>query len=100
MTYEGFGEMFDGDSADMCTGKFSIMLMGGRAEGLACEDPGVRTPIGVSGNLLLGFFLSDQCIEMLSQNNIKSYQMIKCIICCADDLKHKSQGDLFPTSNI
>ena len=24
--------------------------MGGRAEGLACADPGARTPIGVSGN--------------------------------------------------
>ena len=27
-----------------------VMLMGGRAEGLACADPGARTPIGVSGN--------------------------------------------------
>ena len=26
------------------------MLMGGRAEGLACADPGLRTPIGMSGN--------------------------------------------------
>ena len=25
--------------------------MGGRAEGLACADPGARTPIGASGNL-------------------------------------------------
>jgi hypothetical protein len=24
--------------------------MGGRAEGLACADPGARTPIGASGN--------------------------------------------------
>ena len=28
------------------------MLMGGRAEGLACADPGLRTPIGMSGNSL------------------------------------------------
>jgi hypothetical protein len=32
--------------------------MGGRAEGLACADPGARTPIGASGNfedvILLG----------------------------------------------
>jgi hypothetical protein len=39
MTYEGLGEMFEGDSADMCTGKFLLMSMRGRAEGLACADP-------------------------------------------------------------
>ena len=33
-------------------GKFLLMSMGGRAEGLACTDPGARTPIGVRGNLL------------------------------------------------
>ena len=41
--------MFERDSVDMCLGKFPFMLMGGRAESLACADPGVRTPIGVSG---------------------------------------------------
>ena len=45
---EKFGEI---DSADMCAGKFSLVSMGGRAGGLACADPGVRTPIGASGNL-------------------------------------------------
>ena len=55
MTSDGFGEMFEGDSADMCTGNFSLMSMGGRAEGLACADPGARTPIGVSGNLFFHF---------------------------------------------
>ena len=49
--YEGFGGMFEGDSADMCAGKFPLVLMGGRVEGLACADPGARTPIGASGNL-------------------------------------------------
>ena len=44
MTSEGLEEMFEGDSADMCAGKFSLMLMGGRAEGFACADPGARTP--------------------------------------------------------
>ena len=39
MTSEGLGEMFEGDSADMCAGKFPIVSMGGRAEGLACADP-------------------------------------------------------------
>ena len=50
MTSEGLGEMFEGDSADMCAGKFLLLLMGGRAEGLACADPGARNPIGTSGN--------------------------------------------------
>ena len=45
MTSEWLGEMFEGDSADICAGKFLLVLMGGRAEGLACADPGERTPI-------------------------------------------------------
>ena len=52
MTSEGLGEVFKGYSADMCAGKFPLVSMGGRAEGLACEDPGARTPIGASGNFL------------------------------------------------
>jgi hypothetical protein len=43
MTSEGLGEMFEGDSADMCAGKFPIVSMGGRAEGLVCADPGAKT---------------------------------------------------------
>jgi hypothetical protein len=35
MTSEGLGEMFEGDSADMCGGKFPLVLMGGQAECLA-----------------------------------------------------------------
>ena len=27
-----------------------LVSMGGQAEGLACADPGARTPIGASGN--------------------------------------------------
>ena len=52
MTSEGLGEMFEGDSADMCAGKFPLVLMGGRVEGLVCADQGARTPIGDSGILL------------------------------------------------
>ena len=44
MTSEGLGEMFEGDSADMCAGKFPLVSMGGRAKGLTCADPGARTP--------------------------------------------------------
>ena len=49
MTSEGLGEMFEGDSADTCAGKFPLVSMGGRVEGLTCADPGARTPIGASG---------------------------------------------------
>ena len=52
MTSEGLGEMFEGDSANMCAGKFPLVSMGGRAEGLLCADPGERTPISASGILL------------------------------------------------
>ena len=40
MSSQRLGEVFEGDSADMCAGKFLLMLMGGRAEGLPCPDPG------------------------------------------------------------
>ena len=58
MTSEGLGEMFEGDSADMCAGKFPLVLMGGRAEGLACAcaDLGARTPIGASGILSFAYW--------------------------------------------
>ena len=50
MTSEGLGEMFEGDYAERCAGKFPLMSMGGRTEGLPCPVLGARTPIGVSGN--------------------------------------------------
>ena len=50
MTSKGLGEMFEGDSADTRAEKFPLVSMGGRAEGLACADPGAGTPIGVRGN--------------------------------------------------
>ena len=53
MTSEGLKEMFEGDSADTCGGKFPLVSMGCRAEGLACGDPEARTPIGASGNFML-----------------------------------------------
>ena len=36
--------MFEGDSAETSAGKFPLTSIGGRAEGLACADPGARTP--------------------------------------------------------
>ena len=46
MTSEGLGEMFEDESADTCGAE-------GRAEGLACADPGARTPISMSGNFTI-----------------------------------------------
>ena len=59
MTSEGLGEMFEGDYADMCAGKYPLVSMGGLAEGLACAEPGARTPICASGNFCLLVILSD-----------------------------------------
>ena len=48
MTSEGFGEMFEGDYADMCAGKFLLVSMGGRGGSRVrrpgCEDPHRREP--------------------------------------------------------
>ena len=43
----------EGLSADMCVGKFLLVSMGVRVEGLACADPGARTPIGASGIIFI-----------------------------------------------
>jgi hypothetical protein len=48
--------MFEGDFADTSARKFPIVSMGGRTEGLACADPGARTPIGASGNFISSRF--------------------------------------------
>ena len=56
MTSEGLGEMFEGDSADKCAGKFPLVSMGGPAEGLACADPGVVfCPLVDFVEVVLGF---------------------------------------------
>ena len=48
MTSEGLGEMSESYSTDTLAGKFPLVSMGGRAEGLAWADPVARTPIGAS----------------------------------------------------
>jgi hypothetical protein len=53
MTFEGLGEMFEGYSTDTGAGKFPLASMEVRADGLACADPGARTPIGASGNFVI-----------------------------------------------
>ena len=44
MTSEGLGEMFEGDSADMCTEKFSLVSMGGRAGSSSLRRPRSEDP--------------------------------------------------------
>ena len=53
MTYEGLGEMFEGDFADKYADKFPLNLMGGKADPSSLHRPGVRNPIFPSGNLIL-----------------------------------------------
>ena len=60
MSSYGLGEMFQGDSADRCAGKFQLVSMGGRSEGQACADPGARTPIGASRNLYINFLANNR----------------------------------------
>ena len=43
MTLEWLGEVFKGDSADMCAEKFPLLSVGGRVNGQACAD-GERGP--------------------------------------------------------
>ena len=56
--------MFEGDPADMCAGQFPLVSMGGQVEGLACADPGARTPIGASGNYILEIIPKKMQISM------------------------------------
>ena len=56
MIFEGLGEMFVGDSADTCGGKFPLVLMGASLPGLACADPEERIPISASKNLFTLYY--------------------------------------------
>ena len=47
--FEGLLQMFEGDSAGTCTGRFLIVSIGGRAKGLVCADPGSKKPISARG---------------------------------------------------
>ena len=66
MASKGLGEMFEGDSADMCAGKCPLVSMGGRAEGLACADHGARTPNGASGFFVI-FFTEKQFFTIIAK---------------------------------
>jgi hypothetical protein len=51
MTLGWLGEVFRGDSADTCAGKFPLVLMGGRVNGQACAD-GERGPPSARAEIL------------------------------------------------
>ena len=53
MTSERLGEMFKGDSADTCAGKFPLVSMGGREDTSRVRRRGARTPIGTGENFLI-----------------------------------------------
>ena len=44
MTSEGLVEMFDGDSADTCVGKYLLLLLGGPSGGSSVRRPGSEDP--------------------------------------------------------
>ena len=57
MTSEGLGEMFEGDSADTCAGKFPLVSMGGRADRQACAD-GERRPPSALAEIFFSFSIT------------------------------------------
>ena len=81
MTSEGLGVMFEGDSAEMCDGKLLLVSMGGRAEGLAWADPGARTPIGASENLLLFYSEIYRWVGLISFSLKLLLLIIECKSC-------------------
>jgi hypothetical protein len=52
MTSEGLGEVFKGDSADTCGGKFPFVSMGGRVDRQARAD-GERGPPSARAEIIL-----------------------------------------------
>ena len=92
MTSEGLGEMFEGDSADMCAGKFPLVSMGGRAEGLACADPGVWIPIGASGNSYLISYKLSPSQETSTQH---SYYLLTLVRLLTTSLIYESLQLIF-----
>jgi hypothetical protein len=69
MTSERMGEMFKGDSKDMCGGKFLLALMGGRADTSSVRRRGARTPIGASGNFTSKIDLRPICHNLDPPNS-------------------------------
>ena len=62
---------------------FGAYFRGGRAEGLACADPGARTPIGVSGNLssVLGITYISLTLSQYVKNNGEDLSLNFLVVC-------------------
>ena len=71
MTSEGLGEMFEGDSADTCTGKFPLVSMGGRADRQACAD-GERGPPSARAEILCNTNHPNAFLWLIKAKNILS----------------------------
>ena len=80
--------MFEGDSADTGAGKLPLVSMGGRAEGLACADPGARTPIGASGNFSVVVYTSIIIDQLLTCTHVAS-PLLACLSSQAGNLTAK-----------
>ena len=76
MTSEGLGEVFKGDSADMCAGKFPLVSMGGRADRQACAD-GERGPPSARAEIFSMQPYFDQTRKTTSQKNQKRLKKTK-----------------------
>jgi hypothetical protein len=80
MTSEGLKEMFEGDYADMCAGKFSASVDGWPGRTARVPDQGERTPIGASGNFKICYLFESNksiiisCIELVNGLNRVSCQ--------------------------
>ena len=83
MSFKQLGEMFEGDSADMCGRKFPRLSLGGLVEGPACRDSEARTPIVVSGHFLqfLNLMPSERICEEIT-NSILQVLTAKSAFCC------------------
>ena len=57
--------MFEGDSADMCGGKFSLMLMGGQGNCQACAD-GEWGPPSAWVEIILTFYSKKLTLNLIS----------------------------------
>ena len=58
MTSEGLGEMFEGDSADMCAGKFPLVSMGAERRVLRAQTRERGPPSALAEFFMILFVLN------------------------------------------
>jgi hypothetical protein len=77
--------MFEGDSTDMCAGKFPMVSMGGGAEGLACAELEARIPISASGIFFTTLLAANEMLEggrrCLKNQHCYRIGMSVCVSC-------------------